>query len=189
METATRDVRKNAAQREAVEGQLRLSKANLAAKIAILGEADKVAGDDEARAAALELAAEGARALAAQRQSEKDAIASEVASVRAQFGATLERLNAMRRAVGELETATRDGELQIRAKENQIARAAGEDAQIVGRESGLVASLEEHGTRRAALETNLQTARTERGLALERLGVTAVELKATREQLHIAEVP
>ncbi len=187
LETATRDLGKNKTQFEAVESQIRLSKAGLEAKIATSGDADKLASDDEARAAALELAAEGARAVAAQRQAEKDAIAGEVASVRAQFGATLERLNAMRRALAELENAARDGQLQIRAKENQIERAAGEDAQIVGRESTLVANLEEHGARRADLEASLETARTERGLALEKLGGATTKLKSAREQLHGAE--
>ena len=63
VETATRDLRKNAAQREAVEAQIRLSQANLELKASTLGDADKLDEVDEARAAALELAAEGARAV------------------------------------------------------------------------------------------------------------------------------
>ncbi len=187
VETAARDARKNAAQHEAVESQIRLSKANLETKSATLGDAGKLAGEDEARAAALELAAEGARAVAAQRQAEKDEIAAEVAGVRAQFGATLERLNAMRRALIELENSAREGAAQIRAKENQIERAAGEDALIVGREAALVSGLEEHAARRTDLESGLETARRDRSLALEKLGETTNFLKIARESLHGAE--
>ncbi len=187
VETVSRDLNRNKSQREAVESQIRASKANLAAKLAAQNDSDALAGNDEERARVLEVAVEGARAVAAQRQAEKDAVAGEVAEVRAQFGATLERLHSMRRSLAELENSARDGEAQIRAKEAQIDRAAGEDAQIVAGEAHLIASLEELAERRADLDSSLETARFERGAALEKLNVTAIELKAARETLHGAE--
>ncbi|MBW3635188.1 MAG: chromosome segregation protein SMC [Armatimonadetes bacterium] len=187
VETVSRDLHRNKSQREAVESQIRLSKANLETKLAAQNNSDALAGNDEERARVLEVAVEGARAVAAQRQAEKDAVAGEVAEVRAQFGATLERLHAMRRSLAELENSARDGEAQIRAKELQIDRAAGEDAQIVAGEAHLIASLEELAERRADLDSSLETARLERGAALEKLNVTAIELKAARETLHGAE--
>jgi chromosome segregation protein len=187
VETVSRDLRRNKTQSEAVESQIRSTRANLENKLAAQNEGDTKAQGDEERARILEVAVEGARAVVAQRQSEKDAVAAEVAEVRAQFGATLERLNSMRRSLSELEASVRDGETQIRAKQNQIDRAAGEDAQIVAAEVTLVASLEELTRRRADLDNSLEVARLERGAALEKLNLTGIELKATRETLHGAE--
>ncbi|PQV64767.1 condensin subunit Smc [Abditibacterium utsteinense] len=187
VETAARDLNKNKSQREAVASQIRASQAALELKVEAQIGAGQLAGNDEERARILEVAVEGARAIAAGRQSEKDAIAGEVAEVRAQFGATLERLNSMRRSLVELEKAARDGAEQIRVKQSQIDRAVGEDAQIVTREAALVSGLEEFQMRRAALDAELETARLERGLSLEKLSQTAIELKTTRDYLHQSE--
>ncbi len=187
VETVARDIYKNKSQREAVESQIRASKAALVLKIAAQSEAGTLAGNDEERARLLEVAVEGARAVALGRQAEKDAIAIEVAEVRAQFGATLERLNSMRRSLADLENAARDFEAQIRVKQTQIDRAVGEDAQIIARESALISGLGEFSARRADLDSSLETARLERGLALEKLNQTGIELKATRENLHQSE--
>lgn len=187
VETAGRDARRNAAQRDAVDAQLRATRALLERKQDAQNEADALAQGDETRAQTLEGAVESARALVAQRQAEKDATAGEVAQVRAQFGATLERSNAMQRALAELQNSARDGEAQIRAKREQIDRAAGEDTQIVASEAALVALAQELGERRAALETHLETARSQRGEALQRLQHTGAALKAAREALHRAE--
>ncbi|HEX9995763.1 MAG TPA: chromosome segregation protein SMC [Abditibacterium sp.] len=187
VETASRDLRRNTSQKEAVESQIRASKATLEQKLAAQNEGDSLAGEDENRAKILEAAGEGARLIVAQRQAEKDAIAAEVAEVRAQFGATLERLNSMRRSLGDLENARRDAENQIRAKQNQIDRASSEDAAVVAAETNLVANLELFTEQKAGLETNLQLARADRGAALEKLTLTATQLKAARELLHGAE--
>ncbi len=187
VETAARDLAKNRSQREAVESQIRGSQAALELKVAAQKGAGELAGNDEERARILEAAVEGARAVALGRQAEKDAIAGEVAEVRAQFGATLERLNSMRRTLVELENSARESAEQIRIKQSQIDRAAGEDAQIVTRESALVSGLEEFGTRRETLDLGLEAARLKRGVALEKLSQTAIELKAAREGLHQCE--
>ncbi|HEX8463974.1 MAG TPA: chromosome segregation protein SMC [Abditibacterium sp.] len=187
VETAARDLLRNKTQREAVESQIRAAKSNLQSKLAAQNEGDSLAHDDEERARILETAVEGARAIVAQRQSEKDAVSGEVSEVRAQFGATIERLQAMRRTLVDLENGVRDGEAQIRAKQSQIDRAAGEDAQIVTVQSDLVSSLEELVKRRADLDENLEKARLERSATLEKLNATTIEIKATREGWHAAE--
>ena len=187
VEGLEREIRKMGGQREAIESQMRAARAQLATKLAARDVEIEAADLDEAKGKELESAVEGARAVVGTRQSEKDAIAAEVADVRAQFGAAQERLNAMRREVGELERGIKEAENQIKAKRNQLDSAEREDAEITRAEIEMVAKLEEWTQRRADLELATRRAREERGLALERLEEVGAGLKAARAKLHAAE--
>ena len=187
VEGLEREIRKMGVQREAVESQSRAARALLETKLAAQGVEVEAAELDDAKSKELESAVEGARAVVGTRQSEKDAIAAEVADVRAQFGAAQERLNAMRREVGELERGIKEAEAQIKTKQNQIDSAEFEDAEIVRREIEMVAKLEEWTQRRADLELATRKAREERGEALEKLEEVGLGLKAARAKLHGAE--
>ena len=170
VEGLEREIRKIGGQREAIESQMRAARAQLATKLAARdAEVEARRMWTRRKAKALESAVEGARAIVGTRQSEKDAIAAEVSDVRAQFGAAQERLNAMRREVGECERAIKEAEAQIKAKQSQLDRAEIEDAEIVRAEIEMVAQLEELTQRRADLELATRKARAERGESLEKL--------------------
>lgn len=187
VEGLEREIRKLVGQREAIESQSRAASAQLETKLAAQTVETDAAELDDAKSKELESAVEGARAVVGTRQSEKDAIAAEVADVRAQFGAAQERLNSMRREVGELERGIKEAENQINIKQSQLDRAEVEDAEIVRNESNLVAKLEEWSQRRAALELATRRAREERGEALEKLEEVGAGLKSARTKLHQAE--
>lgn len=187
VEGLEREIRKMGSQSEAIENQMRAARAQLETKLAACNVEVNAAESDEAKSKELERAVEGARAVVGTRQSEKDAIAAEVADVRAQFGAAQERLNAMRREVGELERGIKEAENQIKTKQSQLDRAETEDAEIVRREIEMVAKLEELTQRRADLELATRRAREERGAALEKLEEVGMGLKKARQKLHQAE--
>ena len=186
-ESQTRETRRLKSQVEAVESQMRALEGQLGAR-----------AEDDARleldAKQLEFAArelEGEVALAleivAQKQSAREEVQGEVAGVRAQFAQTSERLHAMKRGIGELDKAAREIELQINAKDAQMARAQSESGGLESGEIALVNRLEERGARRDELERRLQLARIGRSEALGKLEQTGVHLKTTREILHGGE--
>ena len=187
VEALEREIRKLQTQREAVESQMRAARSQLETKLATCQVEQNAADSDEAKGKELERAVEGARAVVGTRQSEKEAIAAEVADVRAQFGAAQERLNAMRREVGEWERAIKDAENQIKTKQSQLDRAEIEDAEIVRQEIDFIAKLEEWTQRRADLELAARRAREQRGESLEKLGEIGAGLKMARQKLHGAE--
>ena len=187
VEGLEREIRKLQTQREAVESQNRAARAQLETKLAACETQQTAAESDEAKSKELERAVEGARAVVGTRQSEKDAIAAQVSDVRAQFGAAQERLNAMRREVGEWERALKDAENQIKTKQSQLDLAEIEDAAIVRSEIDFITKLEEWTQRRADLELATRKAREGRGAALERLQEVGAGLKAARLKVHDAE--
>ena len=187
VEGLEREIRKLQTQREAVESQMRAARSQLESKLAACDTQQNAAELDEAKGKELEREVEGARAIVGTRQSEKDAIAAQVADVRAQFGAAQERLNAMRREVGEWERAIRDAENQIKTKQSQLDRAEIEDAEIVRQEIDFIVKLEERTQRRADLELATRKAREQRGESLERLEEVGASLKSARQKLHGAE--
>ena len=186
-ESQTRETRRLKSQVEAVESQMRALESQLGAR-----------AEDDARleldarqleSAARELESEVARAaeIVAQKQSAREAVQSEVAGVRAQFAQTSERLHAMKRGIVELDKAAREIESQIAAKDAQMARAQSESGGLESGEIALVNRLEERGARRDELERRLQTARSGRSEALQKLEQTGVQLKVARETLHGGE--
>ncbi len=187
VESQTRETRRLKSQVEAVESQMRALEGQLGAR-----------AEDDARleldakqleSAARELESEVARAveIVAQKQSAREEVQGEVAGVRAQFAQTSERLHAMKRGIGELDKAAREIELQINAKDAQMARAQSESGGLESGEIALLNRLEERGARRDELERRLQLARLGRSEALQKLEQTGVRLKTTREILHGGE--
>ena len=187
IETLERDLRRNKTQREAVEGQLRNVKASLSAKNHAFSEIEAQTQRAEAESKALENAVEAARLVVAQRQSEKDEIGAEVAEVRGQFGAQQERQNAARQQLAQLERTFEETRASIRQKQIQIERAAGEDVQIVTRQTQLLADLAQLQEQVRTLDSNALQARSERAKALESVAEIAQNLKSAREKLHGSE--
>ena len=141
--------------------------------------------DDEARV--LDAAVADAQKIVTQRQSERDEVANGVADVRAEYSATQERQNAMRRAVAELERQIREFSSQIESKQAAIARASGEDALLVSRESEHVSNLAQLQSRRDELEKALIQWRENRQSGLLKVQETSTRLRTSRSKLHEAE--
>ena len=186
-EGAEREARRHAAQIEAVAAQIAATRAKLDASQISQRETEIAANAHDANSKALESRVEGARAVVAQRQSEKDRIAAEVAEVRGQFSGAQERLSAMRREIRELERTINDANEQIVNKQSQLDRAQTEDARLISAEIELISALEEQTQRRSDLEYQTRKAREERGAALEKLEVVNLELKKARLELHEAQ--
>ncbi|BCM90287.1 chromosome partition protein Smc [Abditibacteriota bacterium] len=186
-EGQSREVRRLKAQSEAIEGQKRALEAKLGASAEDDARYELDAHALEEAARDLEAQVAHAQEIVTQRQNERERVRDDVSGVRATFAQTSERLHAMRRGIGELEKAARELETQIAAKDAQIARAQAEQGGLEGGEVTLINRLEERAARREELERRLQTARTGRGEALEKLEATGISLKTARETLHSGE--
>lgn len=186
-EGQSREVRRLKSQSEAIEGQQRALEAKLGASAQDDARTELDARALEEAAHALEAQVAKAQDRVTERQNERERVRDDVSGVRATFAQTSERLHAMRRGIGELEKAARDLETQIAAKDAQIARAQTERGGLEGGEITLINRLEERAARREELERRLQTARTGRSEALEKLEATGIALKLARETLHGGE--
>ncbi|RYX80471.1 hypothetical protein EON83_28505, partial [bacterium] len=186
-EGQSREVRRLKNQAEAVEGQKRALEAKLGASAQDDARYELDARVLEEAARELEAKVSAAQEVVTLRQNERERVRDDVSGVRANFAQTSERLNAMRRGIGELEKAARELETQIAAKDAQIARAQAEQGGLEGGEINLINRLEERAARRDELERRLQTARTGRSEALEKLEATGISLKTARETLHSGE--
>ena len=168
----------------ATQAQLSQIGAQLQTRAAQQEGDEKEAGVAEERARVLDAAVSAAQEIVAGKQREREEIASSVADVRAEYSATHERQNAMRRAVAELEKQVRDFESQIESKQSSIARAAGEDAHLVTREAGHVSALAQLQARRDALEKEFAAWREARQSGLKSVEETGKSLRETRRALH-----
>ena len=186
-EGASRETRRLKNQLEAVQGQHRSLSAQIGAKAEDEARYELDARALEEKARELDGQVGVAQELVAQRQAGREQVRDDVAGVRASFAQTNERLNAMRRGIGELERAARELETQIAAKDAQMTRAQTEHGGLESGEVDLINRLEERAARRDELEKRLQTARVGRGEALQKLERIGAELKTERTTLHGGE--
>ena len=187
IEHLQRGQRKLKNDRDGVAQQLKNSASSLHAKTFRQNEDRGVADDADEKARALDEDVTRAQELVQLQQSAREEIADSVSQVRADYSATQERLNAMRRAIAEVERGVVEAETQIRARQTGIERAGGEDARIVLQEAESVALLAQLQERRDNLDARNVGERSERAQIVTQLEEASAQLKSARVTLRAAE--
>ncbi len=186
-ESGARETRRLKSQLEAVQSQRSALEAQLGARAEDDARFELDARELEGRARELDEQVARAQKVVLDKTAARETVRDEVAGVRAAFAQTQERLNAMRRGIGELERGGRELETQIGAKDAQIERAHSEHGGLTVGEVELLRRLEDRGARRDELERRLNQAREQRSEALAKLEACALSLKTGRERLHAGE--
>ncbi len=186
-EHGEREARRVANQLQATESQCSGARANGENRTFQQAQYEREAAELDRQAKELDVAVAGAQDIVSRRQGEREVVAESVADVRADFSASQERQNAMRRAIGELERQVREFSAQITSKQESIARAAGEDARLVAGEAEHISLLSQLQKRREELEEASVSGRASRGQSLQSLEETGAALRQNRALTHSAE--